>query len=68
MLEGIRAEDIASVRLLQDGSEMPIVRNWMTNNYPDKVFVDFGMPELPEKTDTVIRVTLKKPFGEEKKA
>lgn len=59
-LVGVRAEDVKCIRLLKDGSEMPIERNWMTGNYPDIVFVSFGEnPQLPDPVDTVIKVELK---------
>ena len=59
-LVGIKAEDVKCIRLLKDGSEMKIERNWMTGNYPDIVFVSFGEdPRLPDPIDTVIKVELK---------
>ncbi|MGN1069215.1 MAG: alpha-L-fucosidase [Candidatus Fimadaptatus sp.] len=59
-LVGIKAEDVKCIRLLKDGSEMKIERNWMTGNYPDIVFVSFGEdPQLPDPIDTVIKVELK---------
>ena len=59
-LVGIKAEDVKFIRLLKDGSEMKIERNWMTGNYPDIVFVSFGEdPQLPDPIDTVIKVELK---------
>ena len=59
-LTGLRHEDVASVRLLADGSEVPISRNWIYSNYPDIVFADLGPdPMLPDPVDTVLAVTLK---------
>ena len=59
-LTGIKADDVKCIRLLQDGSELKIERNWMTNNYPDVVFVSFGdNPALPDPIDTVVKVELK---------
>lgn len=59
-LVGIKAEDVKCIRLLKDGSEMKIERNWITNNYPNIVFVSFGEnPALPDPVDTVIKVELK---------
>ena len=47
-------------RLLADGSELSIIENWITQNYPDVVFVSLGEdPRLPDPVDTVIEVTLK---------
>ena len=54
-LMGIQADQVKKIRLLKDGSEMQIIRNWMTGNYPDVVFVSFGPnPALPDPVDTVI--------------
>lgn len=59
-LMGIQADQVKKIRLLKDGSEMQIIRNWMTGNYPDVVFVSFGPnPALPDPVDTVIEVELK---------
>ena len=59
-LTGIRPEQIKKVRLLQDGSEMVVEKNWITENYPDVSFVSFGdSPKLPDPVDTVIEVELK---------
>lgn len=59
-LVGIKADDVKCIRLLRDGSELKIERNWITNNYPDIVFVSLGEnPLLPDPVDTVIKVELK---------
>lgn len=59
-LVGIRAEQVKKIRLLKDGSELKIIQNWITGNYPDVVFVSFGDdPALPDPVDTVIEVELK---------
>lgn len=59
-LAGIKADDVKCIRLLRDGSELKIERNWITNNYPDIVFVSLGEnPLLPDPVDTVIKVELK---------
>ena len=59
-LNGIREEDIQKIRLLYSNSELRIERGWITNNYPDTLFVVPGpSPVLPDETDTVIEVTLK---------
>ena len=58
-LVGAPASRIVKVRLLRDGSELKVVRNWITNNYPDLAFVGFGeSPELPDPIDTVVEVEL----------
>lgn len=59
-LTGVRREDVLSIRRLADGSEAPVKRNWVYNNYPDVVFADLGEdPVLPDRTDTVLEVRLK---------
>lgn len=59
-LVGVKADDVKCIRLLRDGSELKIERNWITNNYPDIVFVSLGEnPLLPDPVDTVIKVELK---------
>ena len=59
-LKGIAADEVESIRLLATGSELQIARNWMTNNYPDVVFVKLGArAELPDPVDTVIDVKRK---------
>ncbi len=59
-LTGIRAEQIKSVRLLSTGHELPIQRNWITNNYPDHCYISFGPdPVPPDETDSVVAVELK---------
>ncbi len=59
-LTGISADEVKKVRLLADGTELKIERNWITNNYPDVVFVSLGeCPDLPDSVDTVIEVELK---------
>ena len=59
-LYGIRKEDVRHIRLLCDGTELPIINNWIVNNYPDIVFVDVSAtPYLPDSTDTVVEITLK---------
>ena len=59
-LMGLKDEEIKSVRLLSTGHELPIQRNWITNNYPDISFVSFGPdPVPPDETDSVVAVTLK---------
>lgn len=59
-LYGLKKEEIKKVRLLSTGTEMKIVDSWITNNYPDIVFVSFGPnPNMPDDIDTVIEVELK---------
>ena len=39
---------------------MKIVKDWISNNYPDVVMVSLGPdPKLPDPIDTVLEVTLK---------
>ncbi len=59
-LVGVQKDKVKHVRLLSDGSELPIVEDWITNNYPDIVFVNVTpTPYLPDPIDTVVEVTLK---------
>lgn len=59
-LTNIRKNDVERIRLLETGAELKIEDNWIVNNYQDIVFVSLGeSPELPNKIDTVIEVTLK---------
>ena len=39
--EGLNKEEIQSIRLLSDGSEVQIMDLWTVKNYPDIVFVNF---------------------------
>ena len=59
-LVGLRREDIASIRLLSTGHEIPISTSWVHSDYPDIVFADLGPdPVLPDETDTVLEVRLR---------
>ncbi len=59
-LPGLTLEQVARVRLLRDGSELRVVRDDFSVNYPGLVFVTLGeSPLLPDATDTVIEVTVK---------
>lgn len=58
-LHGINAKNVKKIRLLHDNSELLIHNDWITENYPDIVFVSLGEnPALPIKPSTVIEVTL----------
>jgi alpha-L-fucosidase len=58
-LHGVTREQVKKVRLLSTGAELKIANGWITDNYPDKVFVSFGAsPLLPDPADTVIEVEL----------
>ena len=64
-LPGVSPDQVKSVRVLATGAEMVIMRNWLTESYPDYTFAAFGpdkhhiSPILPDEIDTVIEVTLK---------
>ncbi len=59
-LSGITRQQVASIRLLCDGSERKIDEGWITGNYKDLVFVKLSdSPLLPDPIDTVIKVNLK---------
>ncbi len=59
-LTGVKRDDIKFVQALHSGAELPIIRNWITDNYPDITFVSLGDdPVMVDEVDTVIKVTLK---------
>lgn len=59
-LYGLNKEEIQSIRLLSDGSEVQIMDLWTVKNYPDIVFVNFeGKNKLPNEIDTVLEIKLK---------
>ena len=59
-LPQLKKEDIASIRWLATGAEIPISTSWVHSDYPDIVFADLGPdPVLPHEIDTVLKVTLK---------
>ncbi len=59
-LYGINRDTVEKIRLLEDGSELKILKNWIVGNYPDIVFVNVSdTPELPDQVDTVVEITLK---------
>ena len=58
-LYGIPAEKIRTMRLLQDGREIPLSVSWVHSDYPDMAFADLGPdPVLPDGDDTVLKVIL----------
>lgn len=59
-LPGLKKEQIARVRLLATGAEVPLSTSWVHSDYPDLVFADLGEdPVLPDPVDTVLEITLK---------
>lgn len=59
-LYGISRDQIQSIRLLSDGSEVEVPQNWMVENYPDMTFVNVtDTPYLPDAVDTVLEIILK---------
>lgn len=59
-LAGIGADKIKNIRLVRDGTELKIAKNWIVDNYPDSVFVDISETAvLPDPIDTVVKVNLK---------
>ena len=59
-LYGINKEQIESIILLNDGTEVQVMDYWTVNNYPDIVFIDFkNTNDLPNPIDTVLEITLK---------
>ena len=62
-LTGLRREEIARIWLPATGAEVCTKSDWITNNYPDTVFVSLGDdPVPPDTTDTVIAVTRKETY------
>lgn len=58
-LYGIPAEKIRTMRLLQDGREIPLSVSWVHSDYSDMAFADLGPdPVLPDGDDTVLKVLL----------
>ena len=58
-LYGISAEKIRTMRLLQDGREIPLSVSWVHSDYSDMAFADLGPdPVLPDGDDTVLKVLL----------
>ncbi len=59
-LYGISKNKIKSIRLLYDGTYLPIMDFWTVNNYPDMAFVELkNMNTLPDDTDTVLEIEVK---------
>lgn len=59
-LIGIKSEDIIRIRLLEDGTEIPVSTSWVHSDYPDIVFADLGPnPVLCNPIDTVLEVEVK---------
>lgn len=59
-LMGLEEKRVKHIRLLSTGCEVKIVKDWISNNYPDVVMVSLGPdPKLPDPIDTVLEVTLK---------
>ncbi|MCL2462659.1 MAG: alpha-L-fucosidase, partial [Defluviitaleaceae bacterium] len=60
-LAGIQKEKIGGLRLLTNNKPMELADYWPAHNYPDLAFIIFGeSPVLPDLSDTVVEVTLKK--------
>ena len=59
-LHGVEKDSIQEIRLLADGSEVPLSTSWVHSDYPDVAFADLGQdPVLPDSTDTVLEIRLK---------
>ena len=58
-LNGVKPEQVKSIRLLSSGAEMFVTRDWITNNYPEYCFTSFGPnPVPPDEVDAVVKVEL----------
>lgn len=59
-LMGVPKDRIEKIRLLRDGTEVPLSTSWVHSDYPDIAFADLGpSPVLPDPVDTVLAVTIK---------
>lgn len=59
-LQGISLDEVESIRLISDGTEIKPLKNWIVENYPDVVFVQVSNTvKLPDDIDTVIAVHTK---------
>lgn len=59
-LIGLKKDQIAAIRYLATGAEIPLSTSWVHSDYPDIVFADLGLdPILPDEIDTVLEITLK---------
>ena len=59
-LIGLTKEQVDSLRLLDDGRQIPISTSWVHSDYPEILFADLGPdPVLPDPVDTVLEVRLK---------
>ncbi|MGM9663186.1 MAG: alpha-L-fucosidase [Oscillospiraceae bacterium] len=60
-LPGLKKEDIRAIRYLATGAEIPLSTSWVHSDYPEIVFANLGPdPVLPDETDTVIEVILRR--------
>ncbi|HEU5222875.1 MAG TPA: alpha-L-fucosidase [Candidatus Lumbricidophila sp.] len=62
-LVGVPADQVQSMRLVESGATLERVELWLTDAYPDTVFVSFGdnpafTYPLPDDVDTVIAIEL----------
>lgn len=59
-LQGLKREEIESVRWLSTGAEIPLSTSWVHSDYPEITFADLGPdPVLPDPVDSVLKITLK---------
>ena len=59
-LQGISLDEVESIRLISDVTEIKPLKNWIVENYPDVVFVQVSNTvKLPDDIDTVIAVHTK---------
>ena len=57
---GLKKEQVQSMRMLADGTPVPISTSWVHSDYPDILFADLGPdPVLPDSVDTVLEIQLK---------
>jgi alpha-L-fucosidase len=61
-VKDLKKENFKLIRFESDGAEIQLLPSWTTGNYPDYMYVPigpdaFGSYSLPDKIDTVIRMT-----------
>lgn len=63
-LLGFPRDSIASIRRLNDRSEVPISTSWVHSDYPDITFANLGdNPVLPDVCDTVLAIRIKEGYA-----
>ena len=56
-LDGLEGK-LKKTLLLEDGSELPLIRPWNGGDYPEDAFVELGIAGLYDEKDTVLELEL----------